>query len=260
MVMEAIKKGFSMAARSLGLVSVLFAVNFIFNLAGMPLVANQNEPMTAKLGAAMLGYSLVFALISIFIQGGTLGLIRDGIKEGGMKLGNFSKYGGKYYLRLLGLGAVIILMVAAVALISGLVIAATASINNAVVTAVAIVVAIAIAITIGLLYFIPFTLSPYAIVCDDLGVIAAMKKCVDVARNPFSRLLFLILLFLLLILIGFGVGYILGILLGLVSTALPSIAGRVLTAVVASAVNGYLGVVMMTAVMTFYLKASGKMA
>jgi hypothetical protein len=198
----------------------------------------------------------VFILISIFIQGGTLGLVRDVIKEGSVKLASFVSYGLKYYFRLLLLGLLIILIVAVVALIAALLIAGTAPLNNNVITTIAVIIAILIGIVAGLLYFIPLTLSPYALICEELSIIASMKKALKVAKHPFSRVFLLLILFVLLILISIGIGFVVGFLVGLIGAILPAGAGRILMVIVTSIVNGYLGVVMMGSLTSYYLALS----
>ncbi|MDD5422770.1 MAG: hypothetical protein WC592_07055 [Candidatus Omnitrophota bacterium] len=260
-ILEAIKKGFGLATKNIMLVAILFAFNLIGSLTSMPFAA----PATAEAGAAApqlpvaaVIFSIVFILISIFFQGATIGLVRDAIKAGKMQLSNFVSYGMKYYLRLLVLGILIILIVAVVALVIGLIIAMVVPLNNTVVTAIAVTIAVAIGIITALLYFIPLTLSPYALVCDEVGAIEAMKRSLAVAKKPFARVLWLLLLFVLLILISLGIGFAVGLVVGLITAVLPAGLGRILMSVVTSAINGYLGVVMMAAFMIFYLSIAGK--
>lgn len=257
-IFDAIKKGFGIAAKSLSLVLILITFNLIANLLSIPLAVAPGKTPTPPQTVSAIIFSVVFILISIFIQGGSLGLVRDRIKEGGMKLASFASYGLKYYLRLLGLGILIIAIIGIVALVAGLIIAATAPLNNTVITAIAVVIAIAIGVAASLLYFIPLTLSPYALVCDDLGVIGALKKSLQTAKKPFSRVFLLILLFVLLILISLGIGLVVGFLVGLLGAIMPVEAGKIAMAVATSIINGYLGIVMMAAFMTFYLSLTGK--
>ena len=258
MILEAIKKGFGVAAKSLGLVSVMFVFNLIFNLASMPFVVKPGMPPTTQLTAGAITFSLIFILISVFVQGGALALVRDAVKEGRMKLSKFASYGLKYYLRLLGLGILIILIIAVIAVFAALLIAGTAPINNAIVTAIAVTVAIAVFVVVGLLYFIPFAMSPYALVCDDTKVIESMKKSLKLVRTPFSRVWLLIALFVALILISLGIGFVIGFLVGMIAAVLPAAVGQILMSIATSAVNGYLGVVMMTSFMVFYLGLTEK--
>ncbi len=258
-VMEAIKRGFGIASKSLGLVLVLFIFNLLGNLASIPFAGVQpGTTPSPQLTAAALIFSIVFILISIFVQGGSLGLVRDIIKQGKMALGSFASYGLKYYFRLFGLGLLIILIVGIVALIAGLVIAATAPLNNQVVTTLAVIVSVLIALVVGVLYFIPFTLSPYALVCDETGIIESLKKSLVVAKKPISRVFKLMLLFVLLILIALGVGFVVGFIAGLITALTPIAVGRVIMAIATSIVNGYLGIVMTASFMSFYLGYTGK--
>ena len=258
MILEAIKKGFGVASKSLGLVSVLFVFNLIFNLASIPFAVKPGTQPTAQLSAGVIIFSLVFIFISVFVQGGTLALVRDALKEGRMKLAKFASYGLKYYLRLLGLGILIILIIAVVAIFAALLIAGTAPLNNTIVTAIAVTVAIAVFIVVGLLYLIPLAMSPYALICDEIKVIESMKKSLKLVKTPFSRVFLLIALFVALILISLGIGFVIGFIVGMIAALLPAAIGQILMSIATSAVNGYLGVVMMTSFMVFYLGLTEK--
>ena len=252
-VFEAIKRGFGIATKSLGLVLILIIFNLIGNFASMPFaIAPGQTPTPQEMFGAVI-FTLVFVLISIFIQGGALGLVRDFIKEGKMKLASFASYGSKYYVKLLGLGLLIILIIGIVALLAALLIAVTAPLNSVLISGIAIAIAIAIGIVASLFYFIPFALSPYALICEGLGVIASLKRGLVVAKKPFVRVFLLILLFAILILISLGVGVALGFVVGLISAVIPAMAAKILMAVVTSIINGYLGIVMMSAFMVYYL-------
>ncbi len=257
-VFEAIKKGFGIASKGLGLVSILFIFNLIGTILGMPFAIQPGQAPTGQQMAGAIIFSVVFIVISIFIQGGALSLIRDSLKEGKMKLASFASYGAKYYLRLLGLGALIVLVIGIVALIAALLIAVTAPLNNVIVSSIAVAIAVAIGVVAALFYFIPFALSPYALICEELGVIASMKRGLAVAKNPFTRVFLLVLLFVILILISLGVGLVFGFIVGAASALIPAVAGKLLMAVVTSAINGYLGVVMIGAFMSYYLGLTAK--
>lgn len=250
-IMEAVKKGFSVASKSLGLVGILIAFNLVGNLISMSMAVAPGAEMTPQMTNGAMAFSIIFILVSIFFQGASLGLIRDYIKQGAMKLGGFLGYGMKYYLRLLGLGLIIIALIAVVALVAGVIIAVTAPLNNTVITAIAVTIAIAIGVIAAVLYFIPLTLSPYALISDEAGVIASMKKSLAIMK-PMVKVARLILLYVVLILISLGVGFAVGFLVGLIAAVLPQAIGRVLMATVTSVINGYLGIVMTAAFMVFY--------
>ena len=254
-IMEAVKKGFGIATKGIGLVLVMIIFNLAWNLASIPLNVAPGETPTPQTTMAVVIFSLLFIWTSIYVQGGALGSVRDYIKEGKMKLASFASYGMKYYLKLLGVGILIILIIAIVALIAGLIVAATAPLNNVMVTNIAILIAITIGVVAGLLYFVPLALAPYALVSDELGVIESMKKSVRVAR-PLTKTLLLVLLFIILILIAVAVALIVGFLAGFAIAAIPAMAGKIAMAVVTSLINGYLGVVMMGSFMTYYLTLS----
>ncbi len=259
-IMEAIKKGFGIATKSLGLVLIMMIFNLVWNLASIPLAIEPGAALPPEMATVAVIFSLLFVLTSIFVQGGALGLVRDRIKEGKVKLAGFASYGFKYYLKLLGVGIVIILIIAIIAIIASLIIIATAPLNNDMITNIAIVIAIAIGVITGLFFFIPLALSPYAIVCDELGIIGAMKKGLEVVR-PIGKAMLLALLFVILILISIAITYPIVYVATLIAAAMPAVAGKVVIAIITSIVNGYLGIVMMVGFMTYYMTLSkGKTA
>lgn len=246
-IMEAIRKGFGVATKNMMLILILFVFNLIWNLASIPL-ARPGAAATPPVTAAAVILSILFVIGSIFVQGGALALIRDYVKEGKMKLAGFMGSGLKYFLRLFGLGLLIILVIAIIGLIAALIVAATAALRNTAITIVATIVAIIVG-AIGLYYIFLLILSPYTLVCEELGVIEAMKRSVNIVRRSIGKV---ILLLVLLVLISLGIGFLVGFLTGLLTMALPAASGQVLVGVVNSAFNGYLGVVMMASFMALY--------
>jgi len=251
-IFECVKKGFNVATKNMGLVLVLIVFNLIWNLASIPLT--QQATPTANITAAAVILGLVFILISILVQGGSMGLVRDFVKEGRMKLSNIIRYGFKYYLRLLGMGLLTILIIAVVGLVAALIVAATVPINNTAVTVVAAVVALAIG-GVGIYGIFLLILAPYALVCDELGIVDALKTSIAKVRRS---LLKVILLLVVVILISLGIGFLVGFMAGVVTVALPMGAAQVVIGIVNSIFNGYLGVVMMAAFMAFYLALAAK--
>jgi hypothetical protein len=260
MVFDAIKKGFAVAGKTMGLVLILIAFNLIWNVVSIPLAVAPGTTPSPQVSTMVILLSVVFILISIFMQGATLGIIRDYLKEGKQGINNLVGYGIKYYLRLLLLGLLIILVIAIVALIAGLIVALTAPLNNRIITMVAVIIDIAIGVVLGLKYFLPFMLSPYSIVCEETGVIGSLKRSLDVCGKSIQKTLSLLLLLVLLILISLGIGFVVGFIIGLLAAIVPQASGRVIMAMVTGVINGYLGVVMMASLMAFYLDltAGGK--
>ena len=264
-MLEAIKKGFGVASKNLALVFVLFVFNLIWNMVNIAIMpagavpapgadAGQVPAIPPEAAMATLAFSILFILVSIFMQGGSLGVVRDCIKEGKMKLSQFASYGLKYYLRLLGLGIIIILLVLIVALIAALIVAATASLNNVVATVIASIVAVAIGL-VGIYFVILLVMAPYTMVSDEIGVIEAMKRSMRVVKKSFGKIL---LLLMLLILIAVGIGALLGLAAGLLTVALPAKIGQMVIGVVNSLFNGYFGIVMMASFMALYLALAGQ--
>jgi len=264
-MLETIKKGFGVASKNLVLVFVLFVFNLIWsmvNIAFMPAGtvpapgagASQAPAIPPETALATLVFSVLFILVSIFMQGGSLGVVRDYIKEGKMKLSRFASYGLKYYLRLLGLGLIIILFVLIIAVIAALIIAATAPLNNVIATVIASIVAIVIGLA-GIYFVILFVMSPYTMVSDEIGVIEAMKRSMRVVKKSFWKIL---LLLILLILIAIGIGVLLGIVTGLLTAALPAKTGQIIIGVASSLFNGYFGIVMMASFMALYMALAGQ--
>jgi len=250
-VIEAIKRGFGIATKMLSLVVVLFIFNAIWNIGSIPLTAAGPQNPGATAGAAI--FSLIFILASVFIQGGTLGLVRDFIKGGTQKLEHFVGYGLKYFLRLLGLGVIVALLVAVIALVATLIIAVTAPANNVVLTIIASIIAIAIGAG-GLYFVILLIMAPYALVCDEMTIIEALKTSMEKVRKNIGRVLGLLAL---LILISLGIGFVIGFITGLATIALPATVGQVIIGIVNSAFNAYLGIVMLGSFMLFYQALSG---
>jgi hypothetical protein len=256
-IMEAIKKGFGVASKCFGLILVLITFNLIANLISIPLARTAAPGATAPAPSpGAIIFSIVFILLSIFIQGGSLGLIRDAVKSGSSKLASMLSYGGKYYLRLLGMGLIIILVIAIAGILAALLIAATTPLNNNVVTAVAAIVAIVIG-ALALYFILLMMLSPYALVCDELGMIQALKKSMNTVKRAIWKT---VLLLIVVILISLGIGFLLGILTGIITAAMPAVAGQIVIAIVNSIFNGYLGIVMMAVFMAFYLSIVDKTA
>lgn len=264
-ILEAIKKGFGVANKNLALVVVLFVFNLIWNMVNIAIVpvgampAPQADAAAApaippETALATFIFSMLFVLVSIFMQGGSLGVVRDYIKEGKMKLSQFASYGLKYYLRLLGLGLIVILIVLIIAVIAALIVAASAPLNNTIVTAVAAIIAIAIGV-VGIYFVILLIMAPYTMVSDEIGVIEAMKRSMRVVKKSFWKILFLLAL---LVLIAIGIGVLLGLATGLTAVALPAKMGQIMIGVVNSLFNGYFGIVMMASFMSIYMALAGQ--
>lgn len=265
---DAIKKGFVVATKNPALILVLFIFNLIWNMINVAIMPAQAAVAPGTVPAAtatpavppetaLLTFvvTITFVLLSIFMQGGSLGVVKDYIKGNKMNIGKFASYGLSYYLRLLGVGIIIILTIVIVALIAGLIVAMVAPLNNIIATTIATIIAIAIGLA-GIYLVIRLVMSPYALVCDEAGIIDALKNSMNVVRGKYFWKVLLLLV--LIVLIAIGIGVLVGIVTGIVTVAMPPKAGQVVIGVVNSLFNGYLGIVMMAAFMSYYLTLQEK--
>jgi hypothetical protein len=243
---ETVKKGFVLANKLLKVVLIFFILNAIMGLISLPLTTPEKAGMPA-VAAASFVLSIVFFAIFIFLQGGALGLVRDLHKTGACDINNFSVYGKKYYVKILG----VLLLYVSIAVLVALVLFAIGGgllfiANNALVRTLVAV----IAIVVGLIAVILLLFPVYSIVADENTVIAAIKKGISVSRNNFWNVL---KIFLLLIILSIGISLIVGFLIGLVTIPLPLMVTRIVITLVNSAVQAYIPIVMMLVLMGYYL-------
>jgi len=248
-IFEAIKKGFGVSLKALPLVVVLFVFNLIWNLINIPLTPAPGTTPTPQ--ATMIAFiaSVIFILTSIFVQSGSLALVRDQLKQGAMKLGSFASYGSKFYVRLFLINLLLILIIFVAALIAGVTVAAAGAVKNAVLTVAATVIAVIVGL-IAIYYLLLLAMSPYVLVCEELGAVESLKRSFRVVKRSLLKVLGLIIVVLLITL---GIGLLAGFLSGAATAFLPARVGQVIVAIVSSAVNGYLGIVMMGAFIAYYL-------
>lgn len=245
-IFQAIGKGFAESFKLAKVMLIFFIFNFAMGLIMIPFAGpeNANNPRVAGIAIAV---SIVSVLIFIFLQGGALALIRDLIKKGSASMAEFIPSGGKYYLKILGLFVCVILVALLIVIILALISAGVIAVANNTFTKAfiaAIVTIIAIIAAVMLLYPI------YCIVIDDLGPIGAIKKGVGVSLKNFWRTFgMLIILFIVTFAIAFGIGLISAAL----TRFLPVQAGQVITLLINSVLQSYLSLVMMVALMAFYL-------
>ena len=252
MVIAAIKKGFSVTGKSLGLMAVLFVFGLVWNLINVFYAQGlaQAEP-NLRQSIVILALGLVFILISIYIQGGSLGYVLDVVKQGKAAFSNFTAAGKKYYGRLFVLG--LIVSVFLIVSFVGIVLAASFLMDKILALAVTITVFLATAV---ICFVILVSLAPYIAVVDDQKTMASIKRSIVTVRK---HLLHLLGFSLLLILIGFGVGLALGgIQAGLSLLVKQEVVTKVIFAVLGSAANSYLGVFVTATFMGFYLAIQGQ--
>ena len=250
-IIEAVKKGFTLSWKLQKVMVLFFALNVVMGLISLPLSSpgNVGNPAIAAISFVL---SVVFFAIFIFLQGGALGMARDVHKTGACDISNFAVYGKRYYLRILGLLSLYILIAIGVVLIlallgSGLLALADNAFTKTLIGVIAGVVA---------LFIIVLLLFPiYSIVANESKVIQALKRGVQIGRDNFWVSLGL---FAVLILVSVLISLVVGFAAGLITAPLPFTISRVIITIVNSAVQSYVPIVMMLALMGFYLGISNK--
>ncbi len=249
---ESIKKGFSVTKSSWGLVGIFFAYGALTNILNLQLserLRNNQGDSQAGGAALMIGgtISILTLLFGIFLQAGSIGYVRDKIKQGTASLSNFPAYGKRYYLRLLAFGVIVSLIILVIALIGTALITLMPESMKLVGAIITILVAV-----IGLYLIVLMFLAPYVIVNEDEKTIPAVKRSTWLVQR---HILSVLGIGLILIAVGFLLGLLSGIILGVVSAALRnSTVAPYITSVFSAFVNSFLGVFMTATYFTLYLR------
>lgn len=245
-ILEAVKKGFSQTGKLMSLVLLFFIFNTVIGLISLPLANPASAGNPGVLAVSIIS-SVLFFLVFIFLQGGALGLVKDQLKSGSASMAQFTTYGRKFYLRILGLLILYILIAVGVVLVLSLLSAGILLLGDNIVTRsiVAVIVTVA-AISIITLLIYPI----YSIVVDEAGSVQALKNGIGIAKNYFVRTMGL---FLVLLVISLLISLAIGFVVGLVTVPLPANVSQILIALVNAAVQSYIPLVMMIAFMGFYM-------
>lgn len=248
-IVGSIKKGFSIAASSLPVVLVLFVFGLIFNLINLKLAPETQDPnVPPSLPMAISG--IVFVLATVYMQAGSMGFVRDRIKQGSAALSNFTSAAAKYYVKILLLSLTIALVIGGYALLSALVVTLLTQRAEYVAMGLAILIA-----AIGIYTLILFFFAPYLAVCDEKKIKESLSGSVKVVR---ANILKVVGIALSLVAIGFVVGLILGIAVGLLARVVPAGISQYIFAVVSSFINAFLGLTVTASFMSFYLGLSAQ--
>ena len=245
-IIEAVKKGFAESGKLLKVIIIFFVLNVVMGLISIPIAQPENVG-NPNIAAVSFVLSVLFFLVFIFLQGGALGLVRDLLKAGASKIENFKSYGQKYYLRILGLLVLYILIALVLVLVLGLIGSGVLTLADNIVTR---AIVGTIAVVVALIAIVALLFPIYSIVCDEIGVVAALKKGIKLGIDNFWRVLGL---FAILVAISVVISFVVGFILGIVTVVLPTIVTQVIITVVNSAVQSYIPIVMMIALMGFYL-------
>ncbi len=247
-IFEAVKKGFTQAAKLMNVVLVFFVFNAAIGLISIPLADPARAGNPGVIAVSLIS-SVLFFLIFIFLQAGALGMVKDQIKTATASMAHFITYGKKFYLRILGLLLLYVLVAIGVVLLLSLVTAGLLLLGDNIMTRSigATIVTVAAVCIITLLVYPIYVI---VVVEDGIGVFAALKKGVATARSNFWRTLGL---FMSVILISLLISLVIGFILGLATIPLGANVSQILMAIVNAAVQSFIAVVMMVAFMSFYM-------
>ena len=119
-IFETVKKGFTQASKLMNVVLVFFVFNVVIGLISLPL-ANPVRAGNPGIITISIISSILFFLVFIFLQGGALGMVKDQIKTAATSMAQFTVYGKKFYLRILGLLLMYLLIAVGIVLLLGLI-------------------------------------------------------------------------------------------------------------------------------------------
>ncbi|MBF0253059.1 MAG: hypothetical protein HQL29_04505 [Candidatus Omnitrophica bacterium] len=252
-IIDIVKKGFGSASKLLNIVVIFFIFNAIVGILSLPLTDPANTANPAIVSASVI-VSILFFLGFIFLQGGALGMVKDHLKTGSSDIGSFVGYGKKFYLRILGLLALYILVAIGVVLVLALLSSGLLLLGDNVVVRSLVAILVTI-VSVGLITVLIFPV--YAIITDDAGSVASLKKGMVVAKENFVKTLSV---FIVMLVISLVISAIVGFLAGLITIPLGDVLGRVVLTIVNAAVQSYIPVVMMIVFMSLYMSLEDKKA
>ena len=249
--LDAVKKGFALSGKLMKVVIIFFILNAVMGLISVPLATPENVGKPGVIALSLV-LSVIFFIIFIYVQGGALGLARDVHKTGNADMSNFSAYGKKYYVKILSLLLIYILIAVGLVLILGLIGSGVLALANNLFTKTLVW---GISAVVGFFVVILLLFPIYSIVTDETGVVAALKKGIGISRENFWKVAGL---FLALVLISLLASLVIGFIVGLITVPLPFKVTQIIITIVNSAVQSYIPIVMMLALMGAYLDLSGK--
>jgi hypothetical protein len=249
-ILEAVKKGFGLTSKLMNVVLVFFVFNVVIGLISLPLADPARAGQPGIIAVSIIS-SILFFLIFIFLQGGALGTVKDQLKTATSSLAQFTSNGKKFYVRILGLLLLYVLIAVGIVLVLSLLSAGVLLMGDNVVTR-AIVAAIVTAVAIIVITLLVYPI--YIVVIEDVGPFAALKKGVQVAKDNFLRTLGL---FMVLLIISLLISLVIGFLVGIITIPLGAAISQVVVAIVNSAIQSYIPIVMMVAFMGFYMALEG---
>jgi hypothetical protein len=253
-ILDTVKKGFSLMVSSLSIVAIFFAYGAVTNFINVQFTSKvQTDPATASnpLMALSIALSLLSVFLGLYLQAGSMGYFKEKLQAGKSGLPTFFASGTRYFLPLLIFG-LIIMGIVAVASVGSIVMVRTLPRPVAILGSIVLAAA-------ALTFVVAWFLAPYAIVVNGKSVPAAMKESVALVKQNLVKI---VLIGLILIAIGFLVGFVFGLITGVGGAVLnrqnQGAVPQGVIALMSSVVNAFLGVLMTTTFMHFYLKTTGQ--
>ncbi len=243
--MDSIRKAFVLSLKAANIFCVLIVFNIIVNTINLMIMpAPANTEIILQKALAVIGASLMFFLLAIFMQGGIISYVRELVKTGSASLAPFLGNCAKYFLRMLGVVIITIL----IALGWGLLFFGILPVMLPALKIASIIIGLVFLTGIMILLILP----AYALVGGDLGVMASIRKGIATAAANFLKVAGILLI---LVVVGVITMFIASLITGILSIALKSAVSYVAAAVmaIASAVITLIGNI---AYMDFYLKKS----
>jgi len=260
-VFNALKSGFSIAAKNLKLWGVLVVINVIlFILAIISLVAIMGPSMvnpanvanppqpTASQIVGMIIVVVIGFLLQLFVNAGVVGSIRDAVKAGSVKLGDFLKYANKYFVRFVLFSLLMLVVVIVFGVIAALLIGLMASLAKGVAAILGIILGI-VGLVILVILGLYGSLVPVIIVSDEKKVGDSIRSAAGLLGKKLWATLGLALIYWIMFLLLAFVNYI----ANLAGTAALSIASQI----VVSLINIFLSLAFIGSFIKYYLVSAG---
>lgn len=244
-MLESIKKAFVLSVKALKLFYVIAAFGIIANVINLLIVpAPVNVEMTLGRSFLVIGITILFSLIGLFIACGALAYVKELVKAGSANLASFIDNGKKYFLRLLGITILIMLIFSILGILFFLIVGI---LPNAL-RPLMIIIMVVIFLALGVLLLMP----SYALVGSELGVIESIKKGITVGKNNFLKILGILAI---MFLVAIGVTAVASVITGILSLIVRPISGYV-AAIIMAIANAVMAILVNVTFMDFYLKSS----
>jgi len=244
-MLDSIKKAFVLMPKALKLFYVLTGIAVVMNLINLLVIpAPVDTEMSLGRSFAVIGLTAVFAVIGLFIYGGALAYIKELIKSGSGNIASFLDNSKKYFLRILGITALVFLIFLILSVLSVIIVGVMPNVIKVIIS----IIMVLAFITLSILFVMP----GYAAVGSDLGVVESIRKGVLVGKKNFLAILLMMLIIFAIAIAVIGVTSLITGLTALISRPLSGFVSALLMAAANSAMTILIG----TAFMDLYFKKS----